>query len=286
MRIIMSLVTALLLMVSLAACGGDTSPKGKVAKIQQLIENKKYESALEKARALMPEMPTDSALLMATAKAYQGLDKADSAHSYAKKFTALYPMRLDGYQLLYATGEEVLDYDAQIWAVSQLGYLENNRRKYHQQIAELNFLRGEYGMAMKTCEMILEYDPGNSRALFVLANSLAAANQIDSAIAIMEQLNFKNPDKVEILSNLASFFVSKRDFDKAAIHFKRLTTIYPDYMPGWFGLGNVLLSRGDTLEAMRAYEQVWERDSTFLNVDSIMHELNRLKPMDIKQIGN
>lgn len=260
--------------MTLTACDSEMTPETRLEKLRKLVTDEKYEAALQEIPLLKTAMPTDSVLLMLAGITYLGLNLPDSAHACAVQFTALYPTRLDGYHFLYRTSELTEDYDAQIWAVSQLGYLENNRKKYHMEIARLNFLRGEYGQAIRTCEMIFEYDSENPNALFIYSNCLATIGKLDSAIAVMEKLNRRNPDKIEVLSNLASFLVDKKEYDKAAIHFKRITALFPDYIPGWYGLGNVLISRGDTVGAKDAYIQVYSRDSTFLDIDSILHSLD------------
>jgi tetratricopeptide (TPR) repeat protein len=259
------------------SCGGKASLESRLAKAQKLADREKYEDALEELRPMIPQNPTNPDLLMLAGKVFLSLGQYDSAHFYSRQFTALYPTDLEGYRLLYQASGPIKNYDDQIWAVSQLGYLENNRRKYHLEIAELNFLRGEYSMAIRTCNQIFEYDPGNTQAMFIMANSLATIGQLDSAIAIMETLDRKDPDQVEIISNLAAFLVSKKDYDRAAIQFQRLTSMYPDYMPGWYGLGNVLLHNGDTAGAREAYGEVYSRDSTFLGVDSILREITPLR---------
>ena len=262
------------LAVMLCACG-DSSPRARLEKTRRLASQEKFENALNELKPLITSQPTDSAVLILAAQVYYGLEKYDSAHAFAKQYAVLYPTRLDGYRMLYTTGEKTKNYDDQIWAVSQLGYLENDRPKYYVPIAQLNFLRGEYGMAMKTCEMVFEHDPNNIEALFIMANSLATIGLVDSAIGIMQRLDKQHPDKVEILSNLASFFVSKRDYQQAIVHFRRLTNLFPDYLPGWYGLGNVFLQAGDTAAAKDAYQQVYQRDPTFLGVDSIYRQLNK-----------
>jgi tetratricopeptide (TPR) repeat protein len=261
----------------LAACGGEMTPDERLIRLRELVADENFEKALNEVQLLLPKMPTDSAVLMLAGKTYYALQKFDSAHVCAKQYTALYPTRIEGYHLLYATGEELEDYDAQIWCASQLGYLENNKPKYYFDIARLNFLRGEYGMAMRTCHMILENDPRDPNALFILANSLASAGKIDSAVTIMEELNRVTPDRVEVLTNLASFLADKRDYEQSAVHFRRLTSIFPDYLPGWYGLGNVMLNSGDTTAAGEAYWQVYTRDSTFFKVDSIMRSIDPLR---------
>ncbi len=261
----------------MTACDTEMSSDQRLSKLRTLVDDGKFDDALKEVQILKPQISTDSIYLRLAGKTYLALKQIDSAHVCFKQYTALYPTRLEGYRYLYETGGMLEDYDAQIWAVSQLGYLENDKRKYHYDIARLNFLRGEYGQAMKTCNMILEYNPDDPGTLFILANSLATAGQVDSAIVIMERLNRQSPDKVEVLSNLASFLVDKRDFEQAAAHFGRITTLYPDYMPGWLGLGNVLLTKGDTAAAREAYWQVYTRDSTFLDVDSILREIDPMR---------
>ena len=165
----------------------------------------------------------------------------------------------------------------QIWALSQLSYVEGNKDKYYQQIVELNFMRGEYGKAINGSEYVLEKDPENSSMLFILANSLATIGNVDSAVAILKRLDEKNPNRVEILANLASYLASKRDYDQAEVHFGKLIEMYPDYLPGWYGLGNVLTKKGDTTGAIRAYQQVYMSDPSFLSVDSVLHELDPIR---------
>jgi Flp pilus assembly protein TadD len=259
------------------SCGGDASLDARLAKARRLVNHEKYADALEQIQPLIPQNPTNSELLMLTAETFMGLKQYDSAHYYAKQYTALFPTHLEGYRILYQASGPIKNYDDQIFSVSQLGYLEHNRRKYHLDIAELNFLRGEYGMAIRTCNQIFEYDPGNTKAMFILANSLASIGKVDSAITIMETLDHNNPDQVEIISNLASYLVSKRDYDRAAVQFRRLTSMYPDYMPGWYGLGNVLLHQADTAGARKAYMEVYSRDSTFLRVDSILRAITPMQ---------
>jgi tetratricopeptide (TPR) repeat protein len=259
------------------SCGGEASLDTRLSKARELFDRGKYQDAIDMLQPLIPEHPTNAELLMLTGQTFMSLNQFDSARYYAKQYTSLYPAHLEGYRLLYQASGKLKNYDDQIYAVSQLGYLEHNRRKYHLEIAQLNFLRGEYSMAIRTCNQIFEYDPGNPKALFILANSLASTGQIDSAITILQTLDRKNPDQVEIISNLASFWTSKKDYDQAEIQFKRLTSMYPDYMPGWYGLGNVLLQKGDTAGAREAYGEVYNRDSTFLGVDSILRAITPLR---------
>ncbi len=69
----------------------------------------------------------------------------------------------------------------------------------------------------------------------------------------------------------------RKNFAEAKGYFDKLTILYPDYIPGWFGLGHIRLSLGDTTGAREAYRQVYQRDTTFLGIDSILRSLDELR---------
>jgi len=262
--------------VAFISCGESLTPEKRIEKMHELVAAKKFDQAIEQLKVLMVDRPTDSQVLFLGGMAYLGLEQYDSASSYAKKFTVLYPKDMDGYRLLYESSEKIGNFEAQLWAVSQMSYVDTDRRKYFPEIARLNFQAGNYGMALATGRDILKNDPGNRQVLFTMANSYAAIGNLDSAILIMEQINNQTPDQVEVLANLAIYQAHKSNYPEAEKHFRRVTQLFPDYIAGWYGLGNVLLIRNDTADAITAYRQARNRDSTYLGVDSILRSLNPL----------
>jgi tetratricopeptide (TPR) repeat protein len=265
-----------LLFLVTAGCGPKTIQE-RIVKARQWVEAGKFDKAAGELPELMRQMPTDSAVLMLGCRVYIGLNRPDSVVAYAKKLTALYEKRMDGYQILYQAAGAIDDYKTQLFAITQIGYLENDRPKYYPEIARLNFEMGSFGLGISVCEEMLKTDPENTQARFLLANGLASIGQLDSAIAIMTDLDLKNPGQIEILSNLGSFHVTKQDYPSALGYFQKATELFPDYIPGWFGLGHVRLSLGDTVGAREAYRQVYQHDTTFLGIDSILRSLEPLR---------
>ncbi|MCP4566001.1 MAG: tetratricopeptide repeat protein [FCB group bacterium] len=264
------LITALFFAIAcLSGCAEDT-PEERIEAMRELVADEKYEKALKELWQVIDQRPTDSTVLYLGGRVFFGLTWFDSAVSYSKKLCALYPQNVAAYRLLYESAGFIEDYKTQLWAISQLGYIEGNRSRYYYNIAELNFQLQDYGLAISTCDAILKTDPDNKSALFLKANSLASAGKIDSGITILEILDRKYPGRVEILSNMASFYATKRDYPNSEFHFQQITEMFPDYVPGWYGLGNVRLKLADTLGARNAYGEVYARDSAFLGVDSIL----------------
>ncbi len=265
------------LIIPLVGCGGGDLHSNK-DKLRVLVENERFQAAEKIYLKYIYDNPTDSTLLYQGCLLYWGMDMPDSALVLINKFTSLYPIRRDGFVWLRKVAAEVQDYDREIYAVSQIADMDGDRRSYLYDIANLNFLRGETGLAISTCNHILEYDPGNQQVMFLLANSLAKAGVIDSAIVVMKRLNSMAPKRIDVLANLGSFHATAGKYYEAGIYYDSLTIFYPDYIPGWFGLGNVKLQLGDTTGALAAYYTVYQADQTFLGVDSIIRSIDPMGP--------
>lgn len=270
----MRYATAICLLALLVAAGcGPKTTQERIVRAQRWTDAGRFEKAAEELPELMKLVPTDSAVLLLGCRINMGLNRPDSVAAYARKLTALYSDRIDGYRILYQAAGAIDDYKTQLYAVTEIGYLEHDRAKYYPEIARLNFEMGSFGLGISVCEEMLKNDPTNTQARFMLANGQAAIGNLDSAIAIMADLERKNPNQIEILSNLGSFYVTKRNYQSALTYFLKATTLFPDYVPGWFGLGHVRLNLGDTVGAREAYRQVYQRDTTFLGIDSLLRSL-------------
>ncbi len=252
------------------------TPEKRMFELREFTEKGEFDKALGHFEVLKKIRPTDPIVLFNGAKAYFGLEMYDSSLVYAKKYCALYSDDSDGYRLLYKVGGVLEDYSQQLWALSQLGYKEKNRARYLPDIAELNLKNENPGLAVAVCRDILEYDPENSRVLFTLATGLMSIGKSDSAILVLEHLDRNQPNQVEVLANLATYYAVINKVTLAEDKFGQLTVLFPDFLPGWFGLGNVLALKGDTAGALEAYENVFVYDSAFLGVDTLMRNLGGL----------
>lgn len=261
------------ILLILTACG-ETTREGRLEQAWKNVKAEKYDKAQADFKVLYKNHPTDSAVLNVGAYIYGGLGQIDTALAYARKQVALYPKYLAAYYLLDTIAISARDYDQQLYAISNIGYIENRREIYWYRIAELNFLRGDYGICRTVCYEILKNHPDSSAAKFLLANALSAAGVNDSAIMVMERLHEEMPDRIEILSNLGVFYANVRQYARAKTAFEQLTRQRSDYLPGWMGLGNSCLMLGDSAEAIRAYRRVYMSDPTFYGVDSILKEID------------
>ncbi|MEE9442239.1 MAG: tetratricopeptide repeat protein [candidate division Zixibacteria bacterium] len=249
-------------------------PEQRVVRMRHLMDEGNYEEALEHFVILKKDMPTDKATLFMGARLYEKLNLIDSALSYAIKFSALYPTDFEGQKFLYEISERAEDFEMQLKAASRLGALENNRKKYLPKIAELNIKTGMPGMAVSIYRDLLVDDPSNNQIRFAFAYSLAATGQFDSAVVVIEELLAQNPGELELMNNLAFFLTQAERYEEAETQYILITKTFPDYLAGWHGLGTVLKQLGDTAKSIEAYQRVYNSDSTFLGVDSILRELS------------
>ena len=259
--------------LGLAACGGQATPEERIAKLRELTDAKKFDKARDILATLMVDKPTDPNVLSLGSKIFIGLAQFDSAQAYAKKYSSLYSEDAEGYRVLFEVSNELEDYSQQLWAISQLGYLEHDKHRYLPIIAELNLKIGNPHTATTVCLEFLKREPDNVSVRFMLARGLMASDKADSAIAVLEGLDRQMPNQMEILANLASYYAAVKKYNKAEERFGQLTILFPEFTPAWFGLGNVQTARGDTAGAIESYRHVTEVDSTFLGVDTLLQKL-------------
>lgn len=264
----------------LPSCGEDLTTEQRISRLKLYTDTGKYAEAMDYLKQLKDESPTNAVVLMMGARLYFEYEQYDSALSYAKKYAALYSGDPAGYRLLYKVSKQIKEYDQQLWALSQLGYVENNRKPYLPEIAQLNMMKGNPGMAVAVCRDIVKYDPENQSVLFTLGSALSAIGKIDSAIIVMEKLRDLAPNKLEILVNLGMFYASADRYAEAEEIYGQAITLYPEFIPGWYGLGNVLAVKGDTAGAIKAYRHVSESDPTFLGVDTLLRNLGAFNSSD------
>lgn len=249
------------------------TPEQRVLKLRHLMDEENYDEALEQFEILKKVLPTDKATLFMGGRLYARMGQIDSALSYAARFSALYPGDFDGQRFLYEISEQAEDYELQMKACNQLGVIEKNRKKYLPKIAELNIKTGKPGMAAVIYRDLLVDDPSNNRLRFLYAFSLASCNQFDSAIVILEGLIAQNPGELELMNNLAFYLAQAERYEEAKAQYTMLTQMFPDYLAGWHGLGTALKESGDTANAIKIYQHVYDSIPDFMGVDSILREL-------------
>ncbi|MFH1699308.1 MAG: tetratricopeptide repeat protein [Candidatus Zixiibacteriota bacterium] len=273
MRKILSISIMTALSFLLLSCGEDLTPDQRVVRMRHLMDEEKYEQALEHLVTLKKELPTDKATLFIGGRLYEKMGQIDSALSYAVKFTALFPADFEGQKFLYEISERAEDFELQLRAANRLGFLEKNRKKYLPKIAELNIKTGKPGMAVSIYRDLLADDPSNNQLRFSFAFSLGVVGKFDSAIVVMEELLAQNPGKMELMNNLAFFLAQAERFEEAKTQYTLVTKSFPDYLAGWHGLGTVLKQLGDTNQAIDAFQRVYNTNPAFMGVDSILREL-------------
>jgi tetratricopeptide (TPR) repeat protein len=252
-------------------CGGkkEPTPPPGLESLQAKIEQQDYDSALQLAHQLLEMSPTDSSYLYWTGRLFMDWNRPDSALVYLKRLYKLYPHHLEGARLLYKAARSAGDQDTEIEAISTLVGLEKSPNKYRPRMAEINFDRGKYNLAIRLAEMTLTEDPENQRMLFILGNSLAAVGRFDSALTIMEMLDVLNPGKFEVMANLAMIKAAVGQLNEAYSIYRQLLDSSPDFVAGWVGLAEVQAKLGDTTSALASLDKSLALDSTLGYADTL-----------------
>src|SRR5205085_414467 len=101
----------------------------------------------------------------------------------------------------------------------------------------------------------------NAAELFVLAVTAHRAGDLISARSLYERVLLLVPADIDAMNNLGVLLQSTRDFDRAEQLLRRAVSLSPRNANVWSNLGNVLRDRGQTNDAIAAYQHALTVDS-------------------------
>jgi len=114
----------------------------------------------------------------------------------------------------------------------------------------------EQQKAIETYARILQEDPDNAKASFLLGLLLHQINETEKAEALVSQaiaLGFKN---YEVYRTLGGIYKSLKKFEEASLCEKKAITFNPDYIDGYYNIGCNFLSLGKSAEAIENFRKV------------------------------
>jgi tetratricopeptide (TPR) repeat protein len=107
----------------------------------------------------------------------------------------------------------------------------------------------------------VELEPNNRQARFYLASFYLAFKQLDKAEENYKALVAIDPEKPENQAVLADFYSAVNRIDDSIRTYQEILAKHPDFNPGRYRLGEILLARADYQGTMAQVDELLKKDS-------------------------
>jgi Flp pilus assembly protein TadD len=111
---------------------------------------------------------------------------------------------------------------------------------------------GRFEEAVAAYRTALELRPDYTKAASNFGGALQGAGKLDEAGAVLRDLLKTTPDFAEAHNNLGGVLIEQGKFDEAIASIRRALSLRTDYLDAWNNLGNALMKQGRPDEAIAA----------------------------------
>ena len=123
------------------------------------------------------------------------------------------------------------------------------------------FSRGIYDRAIWCWEKTAELDPNHPQIGHRIAQACWASGKTEMALEYFLKEVRRDPGCIEVIFDFGLFLLDIEDWAGGLEKFNRIIELNETFGPAWFYRGEVMLHRGDVLEAEKDYKQAIKLDS-------------------------
>ena len=138
----------------------------------------------------------------------------------------------------------------------------------------------QYAQAVEQAEICLAKDPGYLSAMFTKGVALQLTWELDKAIAVYRSILEKDPRSIQVLTNLITAGLQKKDYRAVQADAATLLAIDPDNVLGLEGAATAAFSRGEYETAGRNYHRLTQlagnQAEHWLNLGITLRKLGRV----------
>lgn len=120
--------------------------------------------------------------------------------------------------------------------------------------ANQQFQSGDLERARESFKSVLELDPENAHAFYMLSGVALQDGDVDSAVGLLQRAIELQPSNAKLHLSLASIHARHGPLSEAIRHYRATVALEPDSPNGHHGLGATLMADGRIDEAIAAFE--------------------------------
>jgi tetratricopeptide (TPR) repeat protein len=134
--------------------------------------------------------------------------------------------------------------------------LEPDNLRIHGLLAQNLQKRGLHGSEIEVYRGVLKENPHHQRTLQSLADAQLSQNDLEGAIATLEEIERRYPDDLRSVVRLGFLEYEAREWAEAALRFERFLAEYPEEYEVVFFLGSARRRAGDEEGALEALASI------------------------------
>ncbi len=220
--------------------------------------------------------PSDRDMLYNIGSAFLKLDLLDSALVYFHRANILYPADYAINKELFRLCTLTEDYECALSAVRMMIANGDNEEMFWIPLADLNFFIGNFKLAKKYYQQLIDKEPREGRYRWNLSECFARLNKPEEAIRVLkEAIVLLGPNPVAY-SQIAVNHITLREFDQAEIYFRKAIEFEPQNVSLWINLAHTLNeqnSREKKKEALAIYKLYYIDTPEMFKLDSLIKVL-------------
>ncbi|MFQ5962995.1 MAG: tetratricopeptide repeat protein [Candidatus Scalinduaceae bacterium] len=139
---------------------------------------------------------------------------------------------------------------------------------------------GNLAAAAQLYQKILDKQPGNIDAIFLLGTLNLQQGNLETATIFLRKAIELKPDHVVAYNNLGTVLQKQRKLDEAVLSFNQAITLKPDYADAYYNLGNAFIEQGKLDEAVNSYRNAISHNpgdaEMYYNLGNVLKEQGKL----------
>lgn len=152
---------------------------------------------------------------------------------------------------------------------------DSNFKPALDKISQIYYETHNYVDAIKFATKSLKIDTFNTNINLIKANSLFLTGEKDKSMYYYSKILLQDSSQIEVLSRVADFYISKKNYSEAYFLLKRLENNAPNTKNINYNMATSLLYTGKHQEALEYYYKVDSTSAYFKNANYMIKKLNK-----------
>ena len=242
--------------------------------ISALLENRKFDDALEIVKQIEQRMPNSHVPHVYRAAIKAEIPDVEGARVELEKADKIQPGNpLIGHSLA-AIAIQKKQFDVARRYYKQVS--EKNNAPFETQMAmfDLEVLAKQPDVARKLIEELVKKYPNAARPATIMAIEYVRSGQPDKALEVSSEAAETNQSDVNLVTARGGAYYAKGDLANALIHFQRIVKLRPDLPEGHFKVALVNNDKSDFTALRNNLNQVLKLDPKHLRAKLLLASLN------------